>query len=284
VLEGMPSYAEPPPFEIVPPRGAESALVVEVPHAGLWLDAEAMAYTICGLRNVARDADLYVDSLVRPALRHGAHLLVARTSRYLCDLNRGPEDVDGRAVIGAKGRESPHGLVWHRTTTGEPVLAGPLPAHELDRRVSRYYHPYHSALATLLQRKLDTFGFVILVAAHSMPSTGRDLQGNETQRADIVPGTRGRSSAANAVIDLVEMTAGAHELSVRHDNPYRGGFTTMQYGRPRRNVHAIQIEAARRLYMDEATLAQSPEGTARTAAYYDDLCSRLAQLKPSQLV
>lgn len=280
----MSSFAEPPPFEIVPPRGAESPLVVEVPHAGLWLDAEAMAYTVCGVKNIARDADLYVDSLVRPARSHGAHLLIARTSRYLCDLNRGPEDVDPRAVSGARGRESPHGLIWHRTTTGEPVLAGPLPTHELDRRVARYYHPYHAALAGLLQRKLDAFGFVVLVAAHSMPSAGRDLQGKETHRADIVPGTRGRTSAAEAAIDLVEQTATAHQLSVRHDNPYRGGFTTMQYGRPRRNVHAIQIEAARRLYMDETTLAQSVEGTARVAAFYDDLCSRLAHLKPSQLV
>jgi N-formylglutamate amidohydrolase len=280
----MTSVSALPPFEIVPPRGAESALVVEVPHAGLWMDAEAMAYTVCGVRHLARDADLYVDSLVRPALRHGAHLLVARTSRYLCDLNRGPDDVDARAVQGARGRESPHGLVWHKTTTGDPVLAAPLPPKELERRVTTYYHPYHAALASLLQRKLDTFGFAILVAAHSMPSVGRDAQGNETQRADVVPGTRGRTSAASLVIDTVEATALAHELSVRHDNPYRGGFTTTQYGRPRRNVHAVQIEIARRLYMDETTLAQRADGTARLAAYYDDVCSRLAKLGAAQLV
>lgn len=280
----MPSVATPLPFEIVPPRGAESAVVVEVPHAGLWMDAEAMAYTVCGARHLARDADLYVDQLVRSASRHGAHLLVARTSRYLCDLNRGPDDVDARAVTNARGRESPHGLIWHRTTSGEPVLAAPLPTREHERRIAAYYHPYHAALAGLLQRKLDTFGFVILVAAHSMPSTGRDAQGNETARADVVPGTRGRTSAASLVIDTVEATALAHELTVRHDNPYRGGFTTTQYGRPRRHVHAVQIEVARRLYMDESSLAIRPDGVARLSAYYDDVSSRLAAVSAPQLV
>ena len=153
-----------------------------------------------------------------------------------------------------------------------------------DRRIAAYYHPYHAALAGLLQRKLDAFGFVILVAAHSMPSTGRDAQGTETPRADVVPGTRGRTSAASLVIDTVEATALAHELSVRHDNPYRGGFTTTQYGRPRRNVHAVQIEVARRLYMDEVSLAVRPEGVARLSAYYDDVLSRLAAVTASQLV
>ena len=280
----MTQAAAPAPFEIVAPRGTESPLVVEVPHAGLWMDAESMAHTVCSVRHLARDADLYVDTLVRPALRHGAHLLVARTSRYLCDLNRAMDDVESRAVVGARGRESPHGLVWHRTTSGDPALAAPLPARELERRMTAYYHPYHAALAELLQRKLDTFGHVILVAAHSMPSMGRDAQGKDAPRADVVPGTRGRTSAAGLVIDTVETTALAHELTVRHDNPYRGGFTTAQYGRPRRNVHAVQIEIARRLYMDETSLARTPDGSARMTAYYDDLCSRLSRLTSASLV
>jgi N-formylglutamate deformylase len=41
---------------------------------------------------------------------------------------------------------------------------------------------------------------------------------------------------------------------VRHDDPYAGGFTTQNYGRPSAGVHAVQVELARRLYLDEATL------------------------------
>ena len=46
-------------------------------------------------------------------------------------------------------------------------------------------------------------------------------------------------------------------LSVAHDTPYRGGYTTAHYGRPDLGVHVVQVELARRLYMDEATLRRS---------------------------
>ncbi len=38
-------------------------MVVEVPHAGLWIDPEALVYTLAPARSIARDADLYVDEL-----------------------------------------------------------------------------------------------------------------------------------------------------------------------------------------------------------------------------
>ena len=42
-------------------------------------------------------------------------------------------------------------------------------------------------------------------------------------------------------------------LSVKHDDPYRGGWSTSHYGRPSESWHAIQIELNRALYVDEAT-------------------------------
>jgi N-formylglutamate deformylase len=45
---------------------------------------------------------------------------------------------------------------------------------------------------------------------------------------------------------------------VRRNDPYAGGFITRHYGRPREHVHALQIEIARDLYMDEARFERSP--------------------------
>jgi N-formylglutamate amidohydrolase len=55
---------------------------------------------------------------------------------------------------------------------------------------------------------------------------------------------------------------------VRHDDPYRGGFATAHYGKPVNNIHAIQVEIARRLYMDEASLQRRTQalGTVREFA------------------
>jgi N-formylglutamate amidohydrolase len=43
---------------------------------------------------------------------------------------------------------------------------------------------------------------------------------------------------------------------VKHDEPYRGGYTTRHWGRPSHGIHTIQVELARRLYMNEARLVK----------------------------
>jgi N-formylglutamate amidohydrolase len=274
------------PFEVVEPTVGESPVVVEVPHAGLFLDPESLAYTLAPARSIARDADLHVDELCQDAPREGATLIVARHSRFVVDLNRGPTDFDGEAVDGGSRAPWPRGLVWRLTTDGDPILAAPLPRLELERRLERVYRPYHRALEGLLERKLARFGHTVLLCAHSMPSQPRgpsaDGGGRKDAplpllpRADLVPGTRGRTSAAGVVIDRVDAHAASFGFSVRHDDPYRGGFSTAHYGQPAQGVHAIQIEIARRLYMDETTLRIDAQGFRAVREFARTLVSRLA--------
>ena len=125
---------------------------------------------------------------------------------------------------------------------------------EYEERLSTYYHPYHEALSSELCRIRDKFGYAILVAAHSMPSAGRSARGERLmRRADVVPGTLGRTSADERIIDFVDAHFRQGGLSVAHDNPYRGGWSTAHYGRVQEGLHAIQIELNRDLYVDERT-------------------------------
>jgi N-formylglutamate deformylase len=276
------------PFEIFEPRSGESPVLVEVPHAGLWLDPEALAFTLAPARSIARDADLYVDELCADVPDEGATLLVARVSRLVIDLNRAESDVDAEAVEGGSRTPSPRGLVWRLTTDGDPILAAPLPRRELARRLDAVYRPYHRALDGLLQRKLARFGYAVLLCAHSMPGQPRLSGGNGVRqpapptlpRADLVPGTRGRTSAAGVVIDRVEAHGKAFGYSIRHDDPYRGGFSTCFYGRPAQGVHAVQLEMARRLYMDEGTLRIDPHGFRAVREFARTLAARLAFAEP----
>ena len=266
-----------PQFEVVEPKGGETPVVVEVPHAGLSLDAETLSYTIAPGRSIARDADLYVDALFQDAPAEGATLIYARASRYLVDLNRGENDLDHEAVEGGGRTPWPRGLIWRLTTDGEPILARRLPRSEVDRRLDLVYRPYHRVLEGLLARKRARFGFAILLCAHSMPSQPRRGHADPGgARADIVPGTRGRTTAAAAVIDVVDKHARACNFTVRHDDPYRGGFSTGHYGTPQSATHAVQIEIARRLYMDESTLRIDPQGFRGIREFGRTLVARLA--------
>jgi N-formylglutamate deformylase len=262
------------PFEVVEPPEGDSPVVVEVPHAGLCLDAESAAFTVATASSIARDADLYVDELFRGAPAAGATLLRARLSRYIVDLNRAPADYDGNAVVGGPDQEKPRGVVWRLSSEGLPVLRGPLPAAELERRMERFYRPYHAALWRLLEQKRQTHGFAVMLCAHSMP-TPRSRGSRPARLADIVPGTRGRSSASAEWIDLIDAEARAAGFTVEHDMPYRGGHTTGHYGRPAEGLHVVQVEIARRLYMDERTLARSPEGFDKVRAWADRLVAQL---------
>ncbi|HEU4405243.1 MAG TPA: N-formylglutamate amidohydrolase [Polyangiaceae bacterium] len=272
----------PDPFGVFPPRARETPLIVEVPHAGLAADAEALATLAVPAYCLVQDADLFVDELVTEAPDEGATLLVASYSRYIIDLNRSERDLDAPAVEGAglSPNGSPHGLIWHRSTGGLPALRAPLHRGEFERRLARIYRPYHAALAGLIAEKRARFGHVVLLSAHSMPSTGRDQAGRETERADVVPGTRGRSTAAAPFIDQVERVASRHGFSVRHDDPYRGGFTTAHYGDPRNRVHAVQVEVARRLYMNEKTLEREPARLEHTRQFFRELVANLGATQP----
>ena len=244
-------------FVLTEPRAPEVPVIVEVPHAGLEVDAEALATLVAPALAIGRDADLYVDELYADAPDLGATLLTARVSRYVCDLNRSEHDVDRDTVVGATGRPSPHGLIWRSTTDNRAAIARPLPKTELERRLKAYYRPYHDQLDELVRERLARYGFVIVVSGHSMPSRGRDGHDDPgRERADIVPGTRQQTTAAPAVIDVIEKVAARFQFGLAHDEPYRGGHTTVRYGRPAAGIHAIQIELNRRLYMDEQTLAK----------------------------
>ena len=248
-----------PPFERIDPRGPETPLVVEIPHAGLESAAPFLEPLAAPARSLARDADLYVDGLYADAPDEGATMLVARTSRYVIDVNRGEGDVDAEVVEGARADvRLHHGLVWRTTSDGEPALSRRLSPRELQERLDLVWRPYHRELAAIVDQKRARFGIAVVLAAHSMPSIDRgprrDAIESVRSRADVVPGTRGRRSAAARFIDGVEEHAVAQGWTVRHDDPYAGGFTTQHYGRPSESVHAVQVELSRRLYLDEMTL------------------------------
>lgn len=265
-------------FSVHPPEGREIPVVVEVPHAGTHVDAAALATMIAPLRALGRDADLFVDELYAEAPQLGATLIVAHVSRYVIDLNRGPDDYDGAAVEGGPAQQLPRGLVWRTSTEGDPILARRLGQPELRRRRASYYDPYHAAVRAALDEKKARFGYAVLLAAHSMPSQGRRGHVDVgVGRADVVPGTRGRTTAAAPFLREVEATCAAHALSFKHDDPYKGGFATGHYGVPARGVHAVQIELARRLYMDEDRLVPVEPGFTRTRAFAAALVQALGR-------
>ncbi len=266
-------------FTVREPERGETPVIVEVPHSGVFVPPAYLSTMRAPIASLGRDADLFVDRLYADAPDEGATLIVAHVSRYVVDLNRGEGDVDADTVEGvASTVRATRGLVWRLTGDGDALHTRRLTQPELQARLVDVYRPYHAAIRAAIDRKVARFGRAVLLAAHSMPSAGRGTSPNAAEggRADVVPGSRGRTSADPRYIDLVEDHAKAAMFSVRHDEPYRGGFSTAHYGNPREHEHAVQVELARRLYMDEQSLVPRPEFDA-VRRWCRELVSKLGQ-------
>ena len=264
------------------PRGGRSPLMVEVPHAGLAIPEAVQSELVVDSFSVQRDADLYVDKLYAYAPEAGASLLAARVSRYVVDLNRSAEDVDPLTVPDHPHPRTgqPRGVVWRVTTEGVPALRKPLDYAGLQRRLSSFHAPYHNKLQEELNTMRERFGFAMLLAGHSMPSSGRRAHRDPgNRRADVVPGTLGGTSADRRLIDLVDSHFRSAGLSVRHDDPYRGGWTTAHYGRPAEGVHVVQIELNRALYMHESNCEPKHGDFERLQLLLRELVQKVATLK-----
>ena len=267
--------------ELTHPRTPPSPVLVEVPHSGLQVPPEVESEIDATPLSMLRDSDIYVDQLYQRAPENGATLLVSRVSRYVVDLNRGPDDVDSAAVPRhPKARHIPaRGVVWRARTDGTPLLRAPLTVQQFTRRLELFYEPYHRTLREVAAQIREQHGRVVILAAHSMPSAGRRmLGGGAVRRADVVPGTRGRSTADGRIIDLIDSHFREAGLSVKHDDPYRGGWTTSSYGAPKRGQHAVQIELNRALYVDEKTSEIKPNDFARLQTVLDQLVGKLCKL------
>jgi N-formylglutamate deformylase len=257
-----------------------SPLVVSVPHAGLGTAGFERALNL--ELDVRCDADMFVDRLYRIGEPDGPEVFIAaRTSRFVCDMNRDPDDVSSGAVPehpkprNADGR----GFIWAITTTGVPALARPLALDEWRERTA-LHAAYHDAIARALARARDRFGFAILLDGHSMPSRGRAGHKDPGRsRADVVPGDRDGTSCAPALTAHVTRHFEAAGLRVVPNEPYKGGFITTHHGRPADRIHAIQIELRRDLYMDEDCFKIAEPGFSKLRGILDALVESLRKLR-----
>jgi N-formylglutamate amidohydrolase len=64
------------------------------------------------------------------------------------------------------------------------------------------------------------------------------------------------------VIEHAELALLELGFRVARNEPYAGAHTTSHYGRPAENIHALQVEINRALYMEEARYARSDEHAA----------------------
>lgn len=271
-----------PPFEIIAPRAPRAPLVFASPHSGRMYPPALLDASRLDALTLRRSEDSFLETLFAAAPRHGAPLIHALFPRVWCDVNReswelDPAMFDSRLPDWVNAR-SPRvaaglGTIARVVATGEPIYRRRLSFAEAEDRIATCWHPFHGALAELVEATRAQFGFAILVDCHSMPSQ-QAAEGRTARMPDFVLGDAHGTACAPALTRRAETVLGELGYSVRRNDPYAGGYITRHYGAPRRGVHALQIEISRALYMDE----QRIEATAGLARLAGDLGTLVAAL------
>lgn len=213
---------------------------------------------------IRRSEDCYVEELFGSAIMLGAPMLAANFPRAYLDVNREPWELDPRMFVepvpsycNIRSARVAGGLGTVPKLVGEglDIYASRLPIAEAFQRIETVYKPYHETLKRLIAGTHARFGYAVLIDCHSMPASVRTS--DQGMRPDFIIGDRfGTSAAAALTQEAISLLSGMG-YSVAYNKPYAGGFITEHYGRPARNLHALQIEINRGLYMNERTFQKS---------------------------
>ena len=262
------------------PEASDYPVILSVPHAGRHYPddlGKTCRFTPDRLRPLE---DRHADLLADDCWAAGMTGLVARVPRAWIDLNRADHDVDpgmlsaplsstptmlsakARGGLGLIPRRTPQlGELWHRR----------LDPADVRLRIAQTHQPYHAHLSALLSATRARFGTALLIDLHSMPPLVDTPLG---PAPTIVIGDRFGRSAAGYLADLAGQVARADGHRVAFNAPYAGGYILDCHARPADQIHALQIEIDRRLYLD-SNLTDPGPGLGHMRAFVSQLCLTL---------
>lgn len=245
-------------YVLTRPEGRSGPMIFASPHSGRDYPAEFLAQAVLDRRAIRSSEDAFVDDLFAMAPEMGAPLLVARAPRAYIDLNRAADELDPGVIEGLL--RAPHnprissglGVIPRVVAGGRSIYRGKLALAEVEARLKRFWHPYHQALASLVEEVRAGCGQAVLIDCHSMPHEAIEAHTRPGQpRPEVVLGDRYGATASREVMERVEAAFAGAGLRVGRNAPFAGAYVAQAYGRPSRGVHVVQVEIDRALYMDE---------------------------------
>jgi len=253
-------------YVLTRPAARTCPVIFASPHSGRDYRAEFLAQAVLDRQAIRSSEDAFVDELFGMAPGMGAPLLAARAPRAYLDLNRAADELDPAVIEGIS--RAPHnprissglGVIPRVVAGGRAIYRGKLPLAEAEARLRRFWHPYHQALAGLVEEVRAEFGQAVLIDCHSMPHEAIEAHTRPGQpRPEVVLGDRYGATAGREVMERIEAAFAGAGLRVGRNAPFAGAYVAQAYGRPSRGVHVVQVEIDRALYMDEVRVERLAE-------------------------
>ncbi|WP_420386846.1 N-formylglutamate amidohydrolase [Roseivirga sp.] len=231
-------------FKVIEPRAKAVPIIISSPHSGTYFPNEIVDQFKA--EHVARpdDTDWFIDRLYDFAPSLGIKMITANYSRWVIDLNRDPQSAplynDGRVITGLVPTTNFNGDNLYRAETPDQ--------EEIDRRLKSYYLPYHQKVGQLLEETRAQLGQALLFDAHSIRKVVPGIR--QEAFPDLILGDNDEQSASSTVIQAAWEALNSSGKDLQHNHPFKGGHITRSFGRPEKNIHALQLEMAKTNYMD----------------------------------
>jgi N-formylglutamate deformylase len=230
-------------------------VIISIPHCGTHFPDELRDQFKPDLIKAPDDTDWFVDQLYDFAPGMGMKTIKALNHRWVIDLNRDPESkplyTDGRVITG----------LCPLTTFKEEKLylddRTEIPQDEIQRRLEKYYLPYHNALGKMLNDCIDKFGKVLLWDCHSIRQTVPSIYPEKFP--DLILGDNDGVSAGEFITEIVSKSLVTSGYSLENNFLFKGGYITRQYGQPAKHQHALQLEMTKINYMDDSESKYHPQ-------------------------
>lgn len=256
-------------------------VLVSVPHAGR--DYPDIVFSALRLprTSLLRLEDRYADLLSRKLMLSGAPVVIAHRARTWIDLNRDESDLDVEMVLGADRDKYPRpgakqrgglGLVPRRLSGDGDLWKSAFELADIEQRIAMFHRPYHAKIADILTHIRAKFGVAILLDLHSMPPIRTAQTGTPPQ---FVIGDRFGQSAGSQYAELLSEQIRMRGYNVALNHPYAGEYILRRHAKPRANIHALQLEVDRSLYLDSA-LREPGSGLTAMQTLVGDLVYALA--------
>ena len=235
----------------------KSPLLIMTPHSGRNYDENFLKYISLDINELRSTEDFFIDQLFSPALKNYS-FLNATFPRIFVDANRSPLEIDStmweknnletlfdnnsKKVLNGIGVFAKYNLF------GKYLYTSKLPFSEAKWRLLNFYFPYHKKIKEIIEKTKINYENMLALDCHSMSS---DLV---NENIDIVLSNSNNQSSSKELLKLVKKCFMNFNYNTQINHPFKGGFITKNYGNPGKNIHFIQIEVNKKLYMDEHSL------------------------------
>jgi N-formylglutamate deformylase len=233
------------PFSIKEPSVREAPIILSIPHCGTEFPEDIKNTYSTEALNTLDDTDWYLDKLYDFASSLGITTIRAKYSRWVIDLNRTPESKplynDGRIITKLCPTTDFFGNNIYKEIKFHPDNT------EINRRLNEYFYPYHNKVDAIISDLKSRHKKVIFFDAHSIRRTVETI--NKNPFPDFILGDNDNKTADKKIINSTLNSLRNSEYKITHNNPFRGGYLTRSKGDIENNIHALQLEMSKDLYM-----------------------------------